>query len=240
MPVESQTVRVLVAEGDGALAEAVTAQDVQPGPMQPSRDVVRAAAQGAAGWVWVLDGSARPRQDALRLLLAAIAAAGADGLPEPVVVASTVLAADGTADGGHGAWFRRGGTELAMRSAPRGLLPIRAARAGSTLVRVRPGAGSGLPAGQAGALAWTARLLRDGVGYLATDSAADAVAPARWPADALGPTPAQDARAALAMLRDPAWAAKERLWLAAEAAGRGRAALRARRGAARPSPHGRP
>jgi hypothetical protein len=234
MPVDAGSIRVLLADADRPLAQAVEAQDLRPGVVAASADVVRTAAGGAAGWVWILDGSARPRPDALRRLLAAIAAAAGDGLPQPVVVASAVLGPDGAADGGHGAWFRRGGTDLAMRAVRRGLLPIRAARAGSTLVRVSPGAGSGLPAGQAAALAWTARLLRDAVGYLATDSVADAVAPAPWPADGLGATPADDARGALAMLRDPAWAPKERLWLAAEAAGRARGAIRAPRDAGRP------
>jgi hypothetical protein len=234
MPVASQTVEVLVAEGDAGAAEAVAAQDVVAGAVESSADVVRAAAGRAAGWVWVVDGSARPRPDALRRLLAAIAAAEADGLPAPVVVASVVLGADGAAEGGHGAWLRRGSSDLAMRSVRRRLLPIRAARAGSLLVRARPGAGARLPVGDAAALAWTARLLRDAVGYLATESVADAVEPARWPADGLGRTPAQDARAALAMLRDPGWAAKERLWLAAEAAGRARSLVRAPRGAGRP------
>jgi hypothetical protein len=168
----------------------------------------------------VLDGSALPRPDALAQLLAAARAATGSGLPAPAVVASVVLGADGEPEPGHAAWSRRGGTDLAMLAARRRLLLVRAARAGSLLVAT-PAAP---PRGGDGALDWTARMLRDATGYAVPASIADAAGAGGWRADALGREPLEDAERTAAALLDPAWAPKEKLWLAAEAAGRARAA----------------
>jgi hypothetical protein len=227
-------VRALIAAGDHDLLDAVNAQDAPLDAIEAVADPVRAAAGAADGWTWVLDGTARPRPGALGRLLAAIDEAAASGVPAPVVLASAVLGPDGRAEPGHAAWYRRGDSDLAMRSARGGLLPIRAARAGSLLVRARTGSGDGLPAGPAAAIAWTGRLLRDATGYLVPASVADARGATAARTDALGRTPAEDAKAAAALLRDGAWAPKEKLWLAGEAAARASAALRERLGAVRP------
>jgi hypothetical protein len=226
-------VRALIASGDPDLLAAVSAQGAPLDGVDAVADPLRFATTGE-GWIWILDGTARPRPDALALLLAAVGVAEEHGVPAPVVLASAVLGPDGRADPGHAAWYRRGDSDLAMRSARGGLLPIRAARAGSLLVRARPDAAAGLPSGPAAAIAWTGRLLRDATGYLVPGSVADARAGAATRSDALGPTPGEDARAAAALLRDGAWAPKEKLWLAGEAAARASAALRERLGAGRP------
>ena len=74
---------------------------------------------------------------------------------------------------------------------------------------------------------WTARLLRDDVGFLVTHSTARAVEPFAAPAEALSADPREDVQAGIAMLRGGGWYAKERLWLGAEVALRALGALRA-------------
>jgi hypothetical protein len=221
-------VTALLPASAAGLRGAVEAQEHAPEMvLEVDAGGLLAAAAGvrAPGWAWVLDGSALPRPGALAELLAAARDAAEAGLPAPAVLASVVLADDGEPAAGHAAWFRRGGSDLAMLAARRHLLPIRAARAGSLLIAT-PAAP---PRGGDGALNWTARLLRDATGYAVPASEADAAGAGAWRADALGRNPREDARRTAAALVDGAWAPKEKLWLAAEAASRARAALTARR-----------
>jgi hypothetical protein len=199
-----------------------------PGGPDPLR---LAAEEVEATWVWVLDGTARPRADTLAALVRAAAPGG--GVPAPVLLASAVLGPDGAPDPGHAPWHRRGGSDLAMRAVRHGLLPIRAARAGALLIRADAARAAGPP--RAGALEWTARILRDAHGYLVTASRADATAPATWRHDALGRTAREDARRVAAALAGPAFAGKERLWIAGEALGRLTAAGRRPAAPSRPS-----
>jgi hypothetical protein len=219
-------------------ALAAGAQTVVPGELIEVAEPLRAAALGRdAEWLWLLDGTALPRPDTLASLLEA--AAVVDGVPAPAILASAVVGPDGAAVPGHAAWHRRGGTDVAMRAARSGLLPIRAARGGSLLVRAQAARAAGPPwrgtTGPGAALEWTARILRDGHGYLVTASRADAAMPAPWAHAALGRTPSEDARLTAAMLLGGACAPKERLWIAGEAVGRAANGLRSlRAGAARP------
>ncbi len=224
-------VTAFVAAPSVALRASVDAQHDPPAAVHDvdAADLLAAAAGHRAGWAWVLDGSALPRPEALGGLLRAADAAAEAGLPAPAVLASVVLGADGEPDAGHAAWFRRGGSDLAMLAARRRLLPVRAARAGSLLVA----APAEPPRGSDDALAWTARLLRDATGYAVPGSVADAAGAGGWRADALGREPGEDARRTAAALLDPAWAPKEKLWLAAEAMSRVPAAVRARRASSR-------
>src|SRR5829696_2692454 len=187
----SAPVTALVAASAAGLRGAVDAQELAP-------DVVRevdsgsllsaAAGLRAPGWAWVLDGSALPRPDALARLLAAARDAASAGLPAPAVLASVVLGEDGEPAPGHAAWFRRGGSDLAMLAARRHLLPVRAARAGSLLVAM-PAAP---PRRGDGALDWTARLLREATGYAVPASVAGAAGAGGWRIDALGRDPRED------------------------------------------------
>jgi len=185
-------------------------------------DGLAGALAGGAAWIWLLDGTVSPRPDVLTRLTAA--AEPSDSLPAPDLLASAVVGGDGSLAEGHAPWFRRRATDLALRAALAHLLPIRAARSGSLLVRADAARAIAPPnhalGGSGAALEWTARLLRDGAGYLVPDSVADAVTPAPWPAQALGRTAREDARVAAAMLTGPAWEPKDRVWLAAEALGR--------------------
>ena len=136
-----------------------------------------------ADWIWVLDGSAAPRPGALDELLGALERTG--GLPDPVLLGGVVVDAGGRVDEARAAWYRRAPTELAMAAAERRLLPIRAS-AGPVLVS-RRGAEAEPPReraafGAGAVLEWTARLLRDGVGYLVPASEYVAAGAARDPA----------------------------------------------------------
>ena len=92
-------------------------------------------------------------------------------------------------------WYLRDDAGRAMDAAGRGLLPVRAARTSSVLVRAdalgRARRRRGLPPGAA-ALEWTARVLRDAPGYLVPASVAVARTAPGGSADALGPDPGAD------------------------------------------------
>jgi hypothetical protein len=217
--------RVLAVVATSAEAPAAAGQDRPPDAIRRVARAVDASAWDTdAAWLWLLDGGAIPRPDALRRLLAA--AAGAGGLPAPVLLASKVVDESGAVAPGHTPWYRRGGsTDVAMSAAQQRLLPVCAAAAGSLLVR-REAALSVAPPRLAlgthgAALEWTARLLRDAAGFYVPASVAVAIAP---DGDA-----AAEARAAAAMLLDGGWTAKDRWRLGADALARARAAVGAGR-----------
>jgi hypothetical protein len=165
-----------------------------------------------ADWLWLLDGSVRPRADTLAELLDA--AGGHGDLPEPSLLASLAVTEGGAPAEDHAPWFRRGETDLALRAVTRRLLPVRAAQGGSLLVRTAAARAVGPPpahvARPVAALEWTSRVLRGRVGYLVTASLVDAATPG---IDA----PAR-AQALAAMLAGHGVDPRERLWLAAEGA----------------------
>jgi hypothetical protein len=101
---------------------------------------------------------------------------------------------------------------------------VRAARASSLLVARAAGAATRPPrarlAGPGAAMEWTARLLRDRAGYLAPASVADASDHAGWGPAAPGSGGLDDLLVTAAMLAGPGWRGREKLWLAAEGAGR--------------------
>jgi hypothetical protein len=184
----------------------------------------------AVGWLWLLDGTAVPRADALRRLLEAADAAASLPVPGPVLLASKVLAPDGSLDAGRTPWYRRGGgTDLSMRAARERLLPVRAARPSSLLVAREAGLATARTRsrlkGPGASMEWTARLLRDRVGYLVPDSVTDSGARAPWGVQAAGRGGLDDVVITVAMLAGPGWRPREKLWLAAEGAGRGARAL---------------
>src|SRR3954452_10271684 len=121
----------------------------------------------AAGgtWLWLRDGTAEPEPDALQRLQAALEPlSGLSALPAPVLLCSKVVGPDGELAEALGPWYRRDDAAQAIEAAGRRLLPGRAARTASVLVREDAAAAAGpprsrLPAGAAG-LEWTARVLR--------------------------------------------------------------------------------
>ena len=143
-------------------------------------DALRRALATDAEWIWVLDGSAVPRRDALARLLAGLERV--DGIAQPSLLAGVVRTDDGRFDEGRGLWYRHTHIEPAMAAAGSRLLPIRAS-AGPALVHrdavraVPPRRHSALS--PRGVLDLTARILRTHVGYLVPESASDALAPVR-------------------------------------------------------------
>jgi hypothetical protein len=198
--------------------------------VEPSEQRVTAA---GATWVWLRDGTAVPEPDALERLLEQLGRLA--GLPEPVLLTSKVVDAGGTLVPALAPWVRRDDAALTLEAAGRGLLPLRAARTASLLVRaevltrVAPRRAD-LPRPAAG-LEWTARILRTAPGYLVPASVAVAARPPRGAVGALDGDPLLDLRAGSRLLAGRAFSAREKLWLGAEvtsrAAGAGRRALRA-------------
>ncbi len=190
----------------------------------------RVTAAGAT-WAWLRDGTAVPEPDALDRLLEQIGRLA--GLPEPVLLASKVVDADGALVPALAPWVRRDDATLTLDAAGLGLLPIRAARTASLLVRadvltqVGPRRAD-LP-GSAAGLEWTARILRTAAGYLVPASVAVAAQPPSGAVGALDGNPRDDFRAGSRLLAGRAFSPREKLWLAAEvtsrAAGAGRRAL---------------
>jgi len=228
VPAAAPTVHALLAPGAPELRGAVAAQERPPEDVREAGDLAAAAraaaAQGAAQWLWLLDGSALPAPGALSALLAALDAS--PPLPAPALLASKVVDAAGAVVPEQVPWYRRGRTQVAMLAVAHRMLPVRAARLASVLVRAdalaaAPSPRGPVPAAAAG-LALTAGLLRGGDGFLVPAS----VAVAR-PAGPARRDPLADPRAGLALLRAPAWERVERLWLGPDVAGR---ALRALRG----------
>lgn len=228
-------VLAVVPEAVAEVRAAVAGQDQPPRSVVSSpsvlRSVLESARLGGADWLWLLDGSAVPRPTALAELLRAVVAL--DGLPEPVVLSGKVVDRDGALVPGQTAWwYRRAATPVVMRAATLRMLPIRAARSGSLLVRAEAaGASPPVPEldGPGAALEWTARLLRREPGYLVPASVAQAVDQCQWPIEAVGRDAFEDMSVTAAMLAGPGWAPKERLWLAAELADRTRSAIGSRR-----------
>jgi hypothetical protein len=184
------------------------------------------ALEAGPDWLWILDGTALPRPAALARLLERVGDHG--DVPAPDALASAVLAADGSVATSHAPRFRRGETDLAMRAALVRMLPVRAARAGSLLVRADAARDAAPPPpdldAPAAALAWTARMLHGGAGYLVPASLADAAPAPERAAEA-------DVRAVAALLADGGFDLRERVWLAAETLGPAATAVRSRPGA---------
>jgi hypothetical protein len=168
--------RQAVASGSGRPGTIVDDTRLRPG-------VERALAAGA-DWIWVLDGSAVPRPDALAALLAALERS--QGLPEPSLLTGVVVDSGGRVAADRSPWYRRYTMDVTLSSVERGLLPVRAS-IGPALVRSDAAAATPPPDGARVALddvlGWTAALLRDRTGYLVPESESESVAEA---ADPLG------------------------------------------------------
>lgn len=138
----------------------------------------------AADWIWLLDGTALPNPDTLAALLAA--AQRLDPVVSPIILASTIVGAAGRLAPAHVPLAPQGQTEVAVRTVGLRVLPVRAVTGGSLLVRPEWMTGSPRP-GVAPMIAWTARHLRDGGGFLVPSSVARArsIASPRWEQAAL-------------------------------------------------------
>jgi len=207
---------LLVAPGP-ALEAGLAAQERPPEEVVRVGDASAARPTGLAAaateWLWLLDGSARPLPGTLAALVAALSAV--EGLPPPVLLASKLVREDGALAGAHVPWYRRRQTDVTMLAVARRLLPVRATRTGSVLVRRDAFARSlgGPSVAAAGGLAWTARLLRSAAGYLVPASAAVVADAATGDEDG-----EQSLRTVARLVLADALTGRERLQLAAEVA----------------------
>jgi len=125
-----------------------------------------------AEWIWVLDGESEPLDGALEALFEGLSRVD-DGLPAPSMLSGVVRTEEGRVDPNRTPWYRRFQPDVALRSADRGLVPLRGSP-GPVLVH-RPAAEASPPRELAaisphGVLEWTARLLRARTGYLVPES----------------------------------------------------------------------
>ncbi|HEX8075420.1 MAG TPA: hypothetical protein VF545_10615 [Thermoleophilaceae bacterium] len=225
------SVCALVGGVDERMEGALAAQRRPPRTVVRDPGGLRAGLERAldtgADWVWVLDGTAAPAPDSLAALLDALEDAA--GLPAPVVLAGVVLDSNGRADRGRGVWFHRDRADLALAAAERRLLPVRATAAPALVAR--GAAESELPArrarlGPSGVFEWTARLLREGAGYLVPAAESRALRTVR--------DPAGDPLSAIRLLRGRALSGREKLVLGYKLAERAGEWISAPAAAARP------
>jgi hypothetical protein len=177
--------------------------DAQTRPPDARAAGLRDGVAAGTAWLWLLDGSATPRPGALAALLDA--AERLEPVQPAVVLASRVVGPDGAVAPAHAPLAPQDATALAMRVAGLKVLPVRAVTGASLLVRRDAAA----QAGTADAYVWTARLLRDGTGFLVPDSVADAASRGARPAGVTA-----------RLLAGTALRPRERLRLAAEVAER--------------------
>jgi len=125
-------------------------------------------------WYWLLDDGVVPEPAALERLLAALDAIG--DLPAPGLLASKVVGPDGGLDPHSVPWPPLLDREVTIGAAQRHLVTLRLVRWGSFMVHRDVLERHGPPradfAGGADDLEWTARVLREGGGYLVPTSVA--------------------------------------------------------------------
>jgi hypothetical protein len=169
---------------------------------------VAAALRTDCDWLWAIERDTTPEPGALDAMQAVLENLG--GLPEPLVLASKVVGADGEPDLRSVPYPEMFEKDVTVAACERSLLHLRAVRPGSVLVARRAVERFGLPRDDVrppfDMVEWTARILRDweDSGYLVTTSLA-----ARD--GAASPRPSLRDRA-VATLRGPGWTPTEKLW----------------------------
>jgi hypothetical protein len=169
---ESVCAVVLPAEGHdapGLTIDALEHQSRAPDEVVVAggREALRTALEGDSTWFWLLDGSVAPEPSALERLLEVLQ--HPDSMPAPVLLASKVLAPDGSLDRGSLPVPEVHRRDLVVAAVERRLVALRVARRGSLLVHRRGFETWGLPRARSPGyddLAWTARLLRHEPGLL--------------------------------------------------------------------------
>lgn len=175
------------------------------------------AARGQAEWLWSMDDDTIPTPTALEELLAGLDRVA--DLPAPALLASRVLWMDGELHPMNLPWPRWGDKWLEVRSVEQRLVAIRAISYVSILIRRESLVRHGLPRTHyfiwGDDIEFTARLLRDEVGYLVPQSVVHHKTVHPHPASrSTGPRYYFDVRNKLFMLRGSVWRPTERFWLA--------------------------
>lgn len=172
----SARVRAVVLEQGGRPASGGLGGQTRPPEevLVVGPDGVRAALDADADWLWLLDGSVAPREDALARLLETLDSF--EDLPSPDLLVSKIVRSDGSLDPGSLPVAQVRDPDLAVAAFERHLLSLRVARRGSLLVRT-----SAVVAIAArwphldpfmDDLEWTARLLKSRTGLLVPGSSA--------------------------------------------------------------------
>lgn len=199
-------VREAVRAQERAVQEVVEAPVGALGPAGALAGALPAALETGAEWLWVLDGHAVPQPDALGALLDA---SGHPDLPAPVLLASRISLPGGELHPDALPWPEIFEKEISTAACARRLVSLRAARPGSLLIRAAAVREHGLPradfVSHGEVLEWTARMLRDGNGYLVPASVA--VRCDREPRDTR-----RELRNRFRMLRGDSWGREEKLW----------------------------
>ena len=129
---------------------------------------LREAYAGGADWVWLMDDDTISRRDALAELVSARDASA--GLPAPLLLASKAEWDDGSLHPMNTPGFERYRTELVIRAAELGLMPLRTTTFVSLLVARQAVERFGLPPKHffiwSDDIEYTARILRHAAGYL--------------------------------------------------------------------------
>ena len=161
-------VRAVVVAPEQAVRAAVEGQT-----RAPDEIVVLGAGQrveaGPADWLWLLDGSAIPREDALERLLAVAEDPG--DIPAPALLASKVERPDGALDPEYFVVPQVLDRDVAIGAFERRVVSLRVVGGGSLLVGRRFVEGSHLNP-FANELEWVARILGDAPGLLVPESVA--------------------------------------------------------------------
>ena len=195
---------------------AVVALEENQGATGGFYEAIRAGLATGADWVWLLDDDSFARPRALAELLAVLERAG--GGPQPSLLTSRVEWKDGAPHPMNLPVVRPDDGEELAGALRLGLLPVRAASWVSLLVSREAVDRCGLPARQffyqADDIEYTARILRDGVGYDVPHSVVEHSTPTKHTAVDDDHRFHYHVRNTILMIRGSAWERREKtgLW----------------------------
>jgi GT2 family glycosyltransferase len=179
-------------------------------------EAIRAAHEGGADWIWLLDDDTVARPDALAELLAALDRLG--GAERPALLASRVEWRDGEPHPMNRPTIRRRDAGGLVSAVSGGMLPLRATTFVSLLLAREAVDAAGLPLShfffQADDIEYTARILRGAHGYFVPASVVEHRTPSKHTAVGDDRRFFHHARNTVYMLRGGAWERAEKPALA--------------------------
>ncbi len=192
------------------------------GPAGRFHEGMKQAYEAGFDWLWLLDDDVVPEPAALASLFEASTAV--PELPEPYLLASKVLAPDGRLHPDHVPFPDTKRVPHAVRSVSGGLLPLRASSFASVIISRAAVRDHGLPVksyfDRSYAREYSARLLREGIGFVVPRSVARLE---RAPGAASRDDLYRDVRNTVFMMRGDAWMGREKVQLAIDLAPKARA-----------------
>jgi len=221
---DADATRALAREAGARLVPLPTGE----GPAGAFYAGMKEAYDDGFDWLWLLYDDVLPEPSALERLLQASTAV--PDLPAPYLLASKVLTPAGQLHPGHAPFADTKRVPHAVRSVSSGLVPVRSADFASLLVSRAAIRDHGLPIGDyfdgEYDREYTARLLREGIGFVVPASVVrrDAQPGRRSSGQADGLY--LDVRNAVFMMKGDAWMGREKVQLAIDLVPRARAGLR--------------